>query len=351
MELQVDRPNLNRGTEAGLRQESFGNYRDNNFSFPSGLSSAQPPPVPYSQPRMTWNVPILPTENNWDTRWNMGTLYFGKKDLNQLKQLFCLSYARALMAQSAITRHEETKRNARMTQDEIDLEGTGGLKHFTKSRARDYGFMGSMETIAKELDFCGVGFGPVDPSLQIGTADMGNSARYSGHAKQVPMVVQGHCFMPNLWETKLRAGQDLFVILKPRIPGKRFYNTAGETMVVPSDIRDWDTIPDFSFYTNEVNKPPVFCSDNTALFENKGGQPPLHDRSYIDWECDADGKIRCGELKDGLVWKLGRVYSLQTSRAANTSRLTIKSSDPLQWARDYNTFPMMEVQLDPQRIY
>ena len=72
--MQVAKPNLNRGLSAGLKQESFGNFRDSNFKFPTGLSAAQPPPTRMTQPRFTYKYAILPTEGNWDMRWDTGTI-------------------------------------------------------------------------------------------------------------------------------------------------------------------------------------------------------------------------------------------------------------------------------------
>jgi hypothetical protein len=363
--MQVDKPNLNRGVSAGIKQPSFGNFRGADFSFPTNLSRSQPPPTLQTQGRFTYDIPILPVDGSWDNRWNTGTFYMVKKDNNQLKQLFCLPFARTLMAQNGLAMHVSRRKALFSTGDEADddyydedsptggngLQGSGTLKQFVKSRARDYSFMGDMDMIAKELDFSGIGIGPVDPSLQVGTADMGNTAKYTGHAKHVPAVHHGHCVMPNLWNTALRAGQDLFVIVKPRLVKNNYYNPSGEVMALPSTYKDYDTIPDFMFYTNVDNKPPVRCSDNTAELEGKGGQPPLYDRSYIDWDCDKSGNPVRGTLKDALVWKIGAVYSMQTSRAANVSRLNVKPAEPLAFERDYNTFPMMEVFLNPSRVY
>ncbi len=143
--------------------------------------------------------------------------------------------------------------------------------------------------------------------------------------------------------------------MKPRQPGKTYYTASGDANGMPTDIDDTDTIPELIFYTHPQNRPPIYCSDYTPLHEGKGGQPPLNDRSYIEWDVsiDANGnkKILKGTLKDAVVWRIGRVYNPQGSRQSTGKRLAIKTNEPLAFTRDYRSFPMMEVQLDPERVY
>jgi hypothetical protein len=352
--MQVSKPNLNRGLSAGVKQESFGNFRDSNFRFPDGLSKSQPPPTPLTNPPFTYKYAILPTENNWDMRWDVGTLLFVKKDDNALKQMYCLSYARTLMMQSGINHHLAKKSLP-------SSSSTTSSALVTKPRARDYNFMGTMEDIVQNLEFAGVGIGPVEPGLQIGTADMTTSMKYSGNSKQVPFVAMGRCFVPNLWECQLRAGQDLYIGIKPRkIKGGKSYNELGDPKNVPTGIEDYHTCPDFFFYTHPANRPPPYCTDQSkALDEAKGNQPPLTDRAYIDWTVTEDSMTKVktyeGEIKDAIVWKIGRVYRLEQSRntvrSVGTSRIYEKSQEPLSFEKDYRTYPMIEIQLDPTRVY
>ena len=276
-----------------------------------------------------------------------------KKDTNALKQMYCLSYARTLMAQSAIAQHLANKKRAISgTSAPSENDNTIQLGK-NRPKARDYNFMADMESIAENLDFAGIGIGPVEPGLQIGSADMTSSAKYSGHSKQVPLVVEGNCFIPNLWECELRAGQDLYIGIKPRKPGKKFYNQLGEPLQISDDIKDTDLIPDFFFYTHPSNKPPPRCSNLSVLLEGKGDQPALTDRCYIEWTVDQSTGEMTGELKDGIVWKIGRVYRGETGRSVvgGTSRFNEKPQEPLTFTKDYRTYPLIEIALDPKRVY
>ncbi len=343
--MKVAAPRLNQGMSGGIKQPSFGNFRDNDFSFPgTKLSAGQGPPAQLSQPRMTFHYPIFPPQTSWDKNWGTGTLYFMQKTKGLLKNMFCVSYSRTLMATMGIRARLDAKKPVDPNEQAADA--------LLKPRQRNYGFMSNMERLMEEFDFAGVGFGDIEPGLQIGNADMGDSQRFSGAAKQVPLVARGHCFVPNLWETGLRTGQHLFIIMKPRLPGKAYYTATGDSNQMPTDIADTDTIPELIFYTHPENRPPIYCSDYSALLECKGGQPPLYDRSYIEWEVGPDKKtIVKGQLRDAVVWDIGRVYSTQSSRQSTGSRLAIKSTEPLAFTRDYRSFPMLEVQLDPQRVY
>ena len=362
MDVAVGKPNLNRGMDAGLRQESFG-IRGGNMAFPAGMSKSQPPPTTMSNPTLTQNYPLLPVDSAWDSEWDTGTFLFIKKDSNQLKQIFCLPFARTLMTQAGILRNramrkavtdaEQAEIAARGGTTNGNFQSNGVLKSFTKSNARDYSFMGDMETIAKDLEFLGIAIGPADPSQQVGTLDMNGSTKYSGSSKQLPVVVNGHIILPNLWDVNVRAGQDLYIIIKPRLLDKQYFDPSGNLVAQATDNKVTDTVPDVIFYTNPHNKPPPYHSDNTALSKLTGGQPPLYDRAWIEWICDAQGKIIRGELRDGLVWRIGRVYNTYTVRSVTHGRLNNTPSAPLPFAKNYNKagYEEIEIMVDSKRIY
>jgi hypothetical protein len=210
--------------------------------------------------------------------------------------------------------------------------------------------------VSENLEFAGLGIGPTEPGLQVGSLDISDSISFTGNAKHVPFVDYGHAFMPNLFDEDIRAGQDLYLIIKPVISQKTFFTPDRNGLQVPTHIQPHQLFCDTIFYTNKANIQPRYCSNTVELYKQNRGQTPLHDICYIDWILDTrekDPKHYIGELKPGMLWKLGRAYNQEFARFTTSSRSSsVRQKEPLPFDVDYNTaYKKMEVQLDPKRIF
>jgi len=360
--MNVDKPNLNRGLSAGVKQESFGNFRDGNFSFPANIANAQPPPTSINRPRRTYDYPMFPIEQNWDMEWSQGTLLFIKQDTNYLKHLYDLHMIRWHMYQSGINEIIAKKKQQQAgTSTSWTASTLGGSddvqQRMKKNKTYDHSFLGTVESIKANLDFLGPAFGESDPGLQVGNIDITSDVTYTGNSKHVPVAIYGEAMMPMLFDEDLFPGQSLYMYIKGVRPQKDFGNPKQVGMRVPPEVCDWDIVPDVFFYSRQSNQEPPYLSDSTELYKCEGGQPPLADRAYIEWEYDSRLPIatqrrpQVGKVKQALLWKIGRNYNRETAfNSQGNSRLQTKAKEPLPFSINFNALPKMEFQVDIKKI-
>lgn len=366
MNNNVAQPNTNRGLAAGVQNERFGAFRDGNMSFPQGAAGWQQPPTTMSRPTLSYRYPILPTEHNYDAKWDNGTILFVKKDDNRLKRMYCLSLLRAMMMQSAIERHLDRRTGS----------GSGGAEpladsvaaafgkpaapvysKIAKAKRVDHSFLSTIESIAENLEFAGLGAGPTDPSLQVGTFEMQDSMHYSGSQKQVPFIFNGNAFMPKVFQQDLDISTPLYMIIKGVCPPPKFYNPAGDGLTVPKSICKTDLVPDVIFFASPAHRAPMYNSDPSALYRRKGEQPPLDDLSYIEWSLDPRTKditnYVMAEMKTGLLWSIGHNYNSETSAFDHASSKNLRAvTAPLPFHDDYGkNCDLMQIYVNPKRVY
>ena len=360
--MNVARPNLDRGFSAGVKQQSFGNFRDSNMSFPAGITGAQPPPTSINRPRRTYDYPMFPIDNNYDMNWSQGTLLFIKKDNNFLKHIYDLHMARMFMYQSGINeivaRKKQPANGGTTTYAAGSMNGTDDAQQrMKKKKTYDHSFLGTVESIREHFDFIGPAFGETDPGTQVGSIDITDSVTYTGNSKHVPVAIYGEAMMPMVFDEDLFPGQTLYMYIKGVKPQRDYATPSQVALKVPEIVDDFDIVPDILFYSRQTNLPPPRTTDLTELYKCEGGQPPLTDRCYIEWNFDErfsasrQKKPVMGKLKEGPLWQIGRNYNRESAFNSNgVSRLNTKQKEPLPFSINFNALPKMEIQVDIERI-
>ena len=343
MAMSVPRPNLNQGIEAGIMGARFGNDRGANMGFTQSMLKWQTTTAKMGNPRITYQYPILPTDNGWDSSWDNSTYLFLQKSDAVLKNAFSLETARYLMYQSAITRFDN---DARLSASTSTVEQEA-LRMMPRGRGRNYGFLATIESIAENLEFIGSMIGPAEPGTAVGTSEVSESVMYSGNFKNVPAVIFGHGYSPNFWGD-LQSMQDLWLIIKPMEIMENYYSPTGERQTVPVSLRQKRAlISDFQFTSYR----PMEMSSTKELYECKGEQPPIDTAYYIDWEYDAQGRVTSGTLKRGIVYHIGKANHAEKAYNGGGYVPSTKKAERLPWNRDYSKCTkQMEVLFDIKRI-
>jgi len=366
MQNQIDKPNLNRGVEAGLKQPSFGNFRGNNMSFPKNLANSQPPPTTQSRPRISYPLSMYPVPNDYDVQWGVGDLLFAKTDSNRLRHLYDMKLLRYVMYQSAISKHMEeisamTRRNQADTitgAPELQTDTSEDLeKRLRKAKSVDYGFLATLESIEKNLDICGILFGETSPEVQVGNVELSNAVAFAGSAKNLSVMVDGDAYMANVFSNKIMPGQDLYLMIKPQKPQRQYANPRMHTFQVSADIKDWHLIPDLVFYTTPGGGEPPYMSSMDELYAcDPTKQPPLTDRGYIEWSYDSRKKTdinterpQIGTLKQGILWHLGKAYNEEFPIVDVYDRNTPRPQQPLAF-QDFSTMDKLQFQVCIEKI-
>ena len=120
--------------------------------------------------------------------------------------------------------------------DAIDMK-------YKKSRATDYGFLSTLESIDTNLELGGVLFNDTSPETQVGTMEVTNSVAFFGAGQGGCSDGGGDCYMPMLFSNKIMPSQGLYMMIKPQKPQRQYANPLMQTFQVPSDIKDWHLIP------------------------------------------------------------------------------------------------------------
>lgn len=366
MQANIPAPNTNRGVSAGMNQPSFG-IRNGNMKFPSNITNSQPPPTSASRGRRTIKVSIKPAPNNWDKKWGVGDWLLFKSDANMLKTAYDIPLFRYLTYQSAISKHLddiEILKNKSSSAPKSIFDGGSNMNDaidmkYKKSRATDYGFLSTLESIDTNLELGGVLFNDTSPETQVGTMEVTNSVAFSGLAKEAAVMVEGDCYMPMLFSNKIMPSQGLYMMIKPQKPQRQYANPLMQTFQVPSDIKDWHLIPDLVFYTTlGGGEPPYLTSMDDLLYKRDPTmQPPLTDRAYIEWGYDERENVNMatrlpyvGELKQAILYKIGKAYNMESPITDNSYRGVPRPQDPLPFA-DFSAMKKMQFDVHVDKIY
>lgn len=336
MQNSVARPDTNRGIAAGVNQPAFGAFRDNKFSFPNSAFDWQAAQDNNSLSIIAANFTMAPIEQNFDVRWDVGTLLFVKKD-NNLGKSFC-----------DITMFRTTAATAASAA--LSTTTTPHSMHNVLDRKDKKNPMGDLASIAENFEPAGVCIGPTSPGMMQTVTDDFSTVRYSGNLKTIGLVIKGHTPFPNLFSNEeLRGGQQLYFFVKMVTPPSKIMNAAGDTVRIPAKLGF--LVPDLVFFTRKDDGLPERQSSEAMriLAEKKGEQPPLDDFSYIDWQYSGTSLVPThGILRQGLLYKLGTC--LHYYKASN-DRLPGQKKESLQYVTDYRSFPMIEIMLNIERIY
>ena len=342
----VPYPNTNQGISAGLVGPRFGNGRGERFDSPLGMASNTPTTAIQTNGRHTSKWVMKPTDNNWDGKWDNGTLLFVQQVPSLTHHVMSLEMLRYFMHMSAITKHINDAKLLQMGE-----HGSEILKANQRGRGINYGFLNDIESITESVAFIGPAFGPTTPSTSAGGLEPGHTTAFTGDFKVVAAVDWGHCYVPNFWGD-LQAGQEVFMIMKPMPLQESYFSPSGDRNTVPEDMRRRKCLVTDIQFTSR--RPMDICS-LSELLDGAGEQPPPDSAEWIDWDYnyDNDGKVigvNSGELKRGIVWSLGHAAHSERGRTSGVFVPSSRRAERLQWSQDYREMPQMELLLHVKRI-
>ena len=342
MSFAVQKPNLNQGVEAGIFGPRFENDRGMDMGFSRRMLKWQTTTAKQTNPRITYQIPILPPDNDWVTRWSEGTFIFLQRNDALLKNAFSLETLRFLMHQTAITRFANEKRR-KTAASPLEAEA---LKNMGRGRGRNYNFLSTIEEIQDNIEFAGVLIGPAEPTTATGTSEANDISMYSGNFMNLPLIIHGHGWVPNPWG-ELQTMQDLYMIIKPMPILDTYYAPTGEPHNIPEEMRKKrELICDIQFTSYR----PAESAGLKELYECKGEQPPIDTASWIDWTYNERGEVIDGQLRRGIVYHVGKAN--HSERAVNSGGYvpSSKKAERLQWTSNMNTiFKKMEILLTVSR--
>jgi hypothetical protein len=216
-------------------------------------------------------------------------------------------------------------------------------KAHRRAKWYDTTYMTSMESVADNLAFCGLGFGENTPDMKASGGREGEWSDFTGAGKSMPFVNYGQAFMPNLFG-HVEAGDALYMIIKPIASNfaAGLVNPLGEG-VGKSKLTSSDLVIDTVFYSSSDRAPPPaadIMSGTNGVIE----QPPLQTRTYAAQH--PDGSF---EAKSGIVYFLGR--SMKRYNGPGPYRQNLQRDDRPEMMTHINQLDKMEIQLDVNLLF
>jgi hypothetical protein len=285
---------------------------------------------------------IRPWQHGFETQWTNGTLLFIKREDQTLKTMYDLTLLRFFMRQS----RELEKGNNMTVNAQPNVVGSYDAdrqKAHRRAKWYDTTYMTSMESVADNLAFCGLGFGENTPDMKASGGREGEWSDFTGAGKSMPFVNYGQAFMPNLFG-HVEAGDALYMIIKPIASNfaAGLVNPLGEG-VGKSKLTSSDLVIDTVFYSSSDRAPPPaadIMSGTNGVIE----QPPLQTRTYAAQH--PDGSF---EAKSGIVYFLGR--SMKRYNGPGPYRQNLQRDDRPEMMTHINQLDKMEIQLDVNLLF
>lgn len=325
---------------SGRSQPEFG-FGRGDMAQQGGMMNWQSQQTSKSMPRQTYHYLVRPWKHGFETQWGLGSLLFIKREDQTLKTMYDLPLLRFFMRQS----RELEKGNQMTVNAQPNVVGSYDANRQSKQRrARWYDttYMTSMESVADNLTFAGLGWGESTPDMKDSSGREGEWGDFTGIGKAVPFVNYGQAFMPNLFG-HVEAGDSLYMILKP-IPANfaaGLVNPLGEG-IGKSKLTSDDLVIDTVFFSSSDRSPPP-AADIMSTPNGVVEQPPLQTRTYAAQH--PDGSF---EAKSGIVYYIGR--SMKRYIGPGPYRKNLQRDDRPEMMTHVNQVDKMEIQLDVDRL-
>jgi hypothetical protein len=307
-----------------------------------GMMKWQSQQTSKSMPRQTYQFLIRPWQHGFETQWTNGTLLFIKREDQTLKTMYDLTLLRFFMRQS----RELEKGNNMTVNAQPNVVGSYDAdrqKAHRRAKWYDTTYMTSMESVADNLAFCGLGFGENTPDMKASGGREGEWSDFTGAGKSMPFVNYGQAFMPNLFG-HVEAGDALYMIIKPIASNfaAGLVNPLGEG-VGKSKLTSSDLVIDTVFYSSSDRAPPPaadIMSGTNGVIEQPPLQPPTPAAQH------PDGPL---EAKSGIDYFLGR--SKKRYNGPGPYRQNLQRDDRPEMMTHINQLDKMEIQLDVNLLF